>query len=347
MPRFKEAKLVGKVASRSSERKQAFGERRLRGDRRAFTLVELLVVIAIIGVLVALLLPAIQAAREAARRAQCASQMKQYGLAVLNYENAKGELPPAYTLNNGHVGAHGLTPFILPYMEQGPLFAQYDLSKDWDHLDRSNPQNCNLTIQKAPIQVLRCPTTPVTGSTIPNGIDYSVCAKFVMNNVPARARYKLIQANLIDDRGPDVNSWSSLLSPFYRETVPGNGNWVYEATPVRVKSITDGMSNTMMHFECGGRPDHWERGVLVGELGNITGSGWANDLSWYDIHDECGGGQMMNCHNNNEIYSFHVGGCNFTFSDGAVHFLVESISPETFTALFTRQAGDVVKDSVL
>jgi prepilin-type N-terminal cleavage/methylation domain-containing protein/prepilin-type processing-associated H-X9-DG protein len=333
--RMKQARTTMRIPSRGCARN------RLRG----FTLVELLVVIAIIGVLVAMLLPAIQAAREAARRARCTSQMKQYGLAVLNYENAQGQLPPAYTPGGGKVGAHGLTPFVLPYMEQGALFAQYDLSKDWDHLDRNNPQNCNLTIQKAALEVLRCPTTPVTGNTIPNGIDYSVCAKFVMEDVPARARFKLIQARLISDRGSDVNSWTSVLSPFYRENTPGK--WVYDATPVRIKSVTDGMSNTMMLFECGGRPDQWQRGALTGELGNVTGSGWANDLSWYDIHDECGGGQMMNCHNNNEIYSFHMGGCNFTFGDGSVHFLAESIDPETFTALFTRQAGDIPKDGVL
>src|SRR5690606_38709681 len=114
------------------------------GQARGFTLVELLVVIAIIGVLVALLLPAVQAAREAARRAQCNSQMKQYGLAVLNYESARKELPPCYTMEaweNGKqvMGKNGVTPYLLPYMEPGNLFQQYDSTKNWSGGGRPVP----------------------------------------------------------------------------------------------------------------------------------------------------------------------------------------------------------------
>src|SRR5215510_14620158 len=95
--------------------------------RRAFTLVELLVVIAIIGLLVALLLPAIQAAREAARRSQCKNNLKQIGLALHNYESARGAFPPGYvsratTTNSPGLGTGwGWAAHILPHLEESNL----------------------------------------------------------------------------------------------------------------------------------------------------------------------------------------------------------------------------------
>ncbi|WP_261361800.1 DUF1559 domain-containing protein [Aeoliella straminimaris] len=109
-----------------------------------FTLVELLVVIAIIGILVALLLPAVQAAREAARRTHCLNNLKQLGLAQLNYESAHKRLPPGnlgYDVNTStltrieHSSTEAETSFvcfILPYLEESALYDQYDFDVDTD-----------------------------------------------------------------------------------------------------------------------------------------------------------------------------------------------------------------------
>jgi len=108
-----------------------------RRQRAGFTLVELLVVIAIIGVLIALLLPAVQAAREAARRAQCANNLKQIGLAVLNYESAKKVLPYGVVISlysgSGTELYSGWTREIMPFAENAQLKQLYDPTVQISH----------------------------------------------------------------------------------------------------------------------------------------------------------------------------------------------------------------------
>src|SRR5262249_30066079 len=89
-------------------------------SRRGFTLIELLVVIAIIALLLGMLLPAVQQVRAAATRNQCANNIKQIARASHSYESASGCLPPG----NVSTTRTGTLVFLLPYLEQGDLFAQ-------------------------------------------------------------------------------------------------------------------------------------------------------------------------------------------------------------------------------
>jgi prepilin-type N-terminal cleavage/methylation domain-containing protein/prepilin-type processing-associated H-X9-DG protein len=115
--------------------------------RTGFTLVELLVVIAIIGILIALLLPAVQAAREAARRSSCQNNLKQYGLALHNYNDVNGRLPWGFAsraratnenaTNWGSMSPPnrvGWTVKILPFLEQSVVYDQLN----WSIPDQAN-----------------------------------------------------------------------------------------------------------------------------------------------------------------------------------------------------------------
>src|SRR5437773_1615879 len=113
----------------------------MRRAQAGFTLVELLVVIAIIGVLVALLLPAVQMAREAARRAQCSNNLKQIGLALINYHDTFKWFPPGAVFQGGASTAPNAQPInnrgsmhvrLLPYMEQQALYNAFDFNTGTD-----------------------------------------------------------------------------------------------------------------------------------------------------------------------------------------------------------------------
>jgi prepilin-type N-terminal cleavage/methylation domain-containing protein len=129
---------------------------------RAFTLVELLVVIAIIGVLVGLLLPAIQAARESARRVSCTNNLKNLGIAILNFHDSHKKLPTS----NRAAGAtnaprYAWSTLMLPYFEEQNTYDLYDFQSNWSKPTAANDKvlpNFKVVGQRLP--VFECASTP-------------------------------------------------------------------------------------------------------------------------------------------------------------------------------------------
>lgn len=314
-----------------------------------FTLVELLVVIAIIGILIALLLPAVQAAREAARRSSCQNNLKQIGLAMLNYESARRELPPAEFRDDNNNQLFSWVPFVLPYAEATTVTDALDLTLPWDNA-------ANAEIVATQIEVLECPSS---GTPVASRLS-------IVNNVTlASTDYSVI--TLIN---PDVPAALMLA-----DTAELRDGPLSTTRPTPLRKITDGLSKTMLIVESAGRPEYWTNDGLTSQAWNPGGNctnvgvafndamgsfatlfgGWAepdNVIPYHGFADNgttlvCGGDlptsgvQPFNVTNNNEPFAFHPGGIQVALVDGSVQFLTEDMAFEVFCTLITRAAGDI------
>lgn len=285
---------------------------------RGFTLIELLVVIAIIGILVALLLPAVQQAREAARRTQCRNNLKQIGLALHNYHDVHLTLPPGWI--GATAGVHdiegingfGWGVFLLPYMDQAPLYNQFNFS-----VSLVDPVHNEERVQILP--VFRCPS------------DVGEATWQIEEEAnPGTVIATLSTANYVGAFGTteleDCESGSGLTNGQCR----GNGS-LFHNGKVLLRDYTDGTSNT---FVCGERVSTagystWVGVVPEGEEAMARILGVADHLPNHEpLHLD-------------DFSSQHTGGAFFVMGDGAVRFVSENLDENVYKGLFTRSGGEV------
>jgi len=313
--------------------------------KHGFTLIELLVVIAIIAVLVALLLPAVQQAREAARRSQCKNNLKQIGLALSNYHDLHGVLPPA-AINPGCANADNqylpsdiltnvrnitMHLLILPFLDQANLYSQIDFSKPVglassatsgpttkpSAADAANNMN---VIKKKRLSVYVCPSDPNdklgTNSNTSDAyysIDY------------ARTSYTVIASYWHEGNNPNL-FWGmrpNAVGGAYaqRPSFGYNGS-------ARARDITDGTSNTVQICE--------DR-MLIGGTFPDPGPFWGTYAQGYWLKMDRG----INTPTSATVSattvwtpgSEHEGGCHALLGDGSVRFLSENASLSTLNNL--------------
>jgi prepilin-type N-terminal cleavage/methylation domain-containing protein len=330
---------------------------RITKGHNAFTLVELLVVIAIIGVLVALLLPAIQAAREAARRSQCLNNLKQVGLTLQNYVDARKKVPvsarPVGLTTAPRIAA---ITHLLPYMEQANLRQQFDLTKNWSHADNRNAVNTH-------IPTLQCPSDPESPTRFDGVPENSPWVP----EVSSPTAYS--PTVWVDKRLADLGFVDKTLTDGNGLALDQPGIMEYNNTNVSFKHVTDGLSNTILMAESAGRPIRYYKGTPNPDFSTsrVNSGGWsrpASDLliqGWDVAADQPIGTAAMNVTNGEDIvktgyphpvlstfgtgqpYSFHAGVNNHVFGDGSVRSISEDIDIREYARLVTRDGGEVVQ----
>jgi prepilin-type N-terminal cleavage/methylation domain-containing protein/prepilin-type processing-associated H-X9-DG protein len=301
----------------------------MNSRRAGLTLVEVLVVIAIIGVLVALLLPAVQSAREAARRTQCAHNLKQIGVACLNYHDTFRSFPSGYLASVPYSDSVPTTPgwgwasLILPMMEERWLYGMIDFTLPIEH-----PHN---SVVKTVVAGYLCPTDDVDPVAFP----------------------------VTDDQGATVvvaapSSYAATVGSDDSEVDAPTGNGIFfRNSGMRIAKITDGTSRTAM---IGDRAFAQVKGIWAGAPnlaitlpGNENAWQTATAASpaltlvhnnWINITNDSDGGL-------DDFSSRHVDGINVLFADGSVHFIhsivVDGEDRRNFWAMGTRAGGEVIE----
>jgi len=303
-------------------------------DRRsAFALVELLVVIAIIGILIALLLPAVQAAREAGRRTQCVNHMKQWGLAMHNYEGTHKVLPYPNSRKGGSSGCGSVVglrisypPFLWPYIEQKALHDQYDFDMPFHHPYGQPRGTGNEPIVMAKVAVYFCPSDR-EGMWLPPADDHS------------RSR-----GNYVLNWGAADFCQNTSVYPDYQPSPFGPNR------SAKFRDIRDGLTNTMLmsevlqaiedtHFDF--RGDILNDDVTCAQYMtlNTPNAGVDSNIC---VDPE----RPAPCHRGSQRHvaarSNHPDGVNVVMGDGSVHFMADSIALDVWQALGSMDGREVV-----
>ena len=321
----------------------------------AFTLVELLVVIAIIGVMVGLLLPAVQNAREAARRMQCGNRTRQIGLAIHNYHSAFKNLPRALWMEVPPRAFNGKSwgVAILAFMEQQPLYEQYDHSVL--AVDQLSPRNVALI--RTPLQDYVCPSAPgapdqrrYTLNAAPAGLPFTATNIAPTDYTPTTGVRGLYSQHAYSAAPPQAREGAlQVVSVLFGGGQDGS-----------FAGILDGLSNTFLLGERTGGPTIYRGGridpVATQNLMGLEGGGWGDVIGgehWLEgsLHGGLtwppqGGPCAINCTNARGFgfHSFHVGGAHFLMADGAVRFVTESVNARVFASQITRRGREVIEE---
>jgi len=290
-----------------------------RARERGFTLIELLLVVGIIAVLISLLLPAVQSARENARRVQCTKNLMQIGVALANYASTHKVLPPGVVNDKGPIsnvpaGYHfGWAVQILPYLEQTPIYREFDFSQ-------SVYAPRNDTARGHRIQSFLCPSVAWTGLTSYAACHHDVEAPIAADNHGVFFLNSRISYDDISD-GPAF----TIFAGEFLGHGPGLG-WAV---------------GTMSSLRNTGVPINYDDPITGRRAPTQLPLNASSDLSELNSLVKDG---LLPAGYVGGFSSNHPGGANFLFGDGSVRFLSQRIRTPVYRSLGNRADGNLISD---
>jgi prepilin-type N-terminal cleavage/methylation domain-containing protein/prepilin-type processing-associated H-X9-DG protein len=324
--------------------------------RIGFTLIELLVVIAIIGVLIGLLLPAVQKVREAAQRMKCASNLKQFGLAMHSYHDAMQFFPG---VRDSYPLAFSAHAHLLPFVEQDAIYRQIDFTGAKGAT--STYKGVNATAAALAVPIFSCPSdvgsvqggNGATPGVVFGGTNYVTCTgsgnstSGVINGdyVTADGLFVLLGPSgrpplAIRDIVDGTSNTAAMSESTYGDGSAALGSPAAPQNPMTLAKDING--SAMDPATCaatttytGQRGDRWINGGYLSTAYN-------HYLTPNSTTPDC-----LNSANNYGLKgarSRHPGGVNLLLADGSVRFVSNTINPTTWTALATRAGGEVLGD---
>ncbi|MBU6173853.1 MAG: DUF1559 domain-containing protein [Planctomycetes bacterium] len=323
------------------------------GKREGFTLVEILVVFVVVGVLAGLLLPTVQASREAARRTQCTNNLRQLGIAVHGFHDQYKGVPPQATYRVGSTfSGYSIHARVLPFIEQNKLYSKIDFELGY---------SAQSSICKIKIPMYRCPSDPNEGTRWDDGVEfyptnygfnigtwlgldlktgqggdgafgYNMRHSFAaftdgLSHTICAADVKTFMPGLLDGGMPsapftrppakpsEVVAYGGILSPDY-----GHTQWVSGRT-LQTGLTTTFPPNTQVLYSIAGK-------TYDVDFTSARVSPTAPQQAYRVVTSR----------------SYHVGGSNVSMMDGSVRFVANSISQDTWRALGTRAAAELLPE---
>jgi prepilin-type N-terminal cleavage/methylation domain-containing protein len=316
--------------------------------RYAFTLIELLVVIAIIAILIALLLPAVQQAREAARRTQCKNNLKQLGLALHNYADVFKVFPPGCVNVNPGMAAPDLnvdtdlgnwawSAFILPQVDQGPMFNQLEIGRL--SLPQSIDIAANLRAMQQPLAAYRCPTDigpPLNTNRPFIGITTTTLQPLALSSYVGVNSSGELRRNPGAASGAANGTFFMNSSVGFRDMIDGTSNTGVIGERCWSLHTNNNSSQTLnagVVFGTRGTRQNSEKG-----LADAHGSG-RYKLNFTAFWAPPGGSQATA---RRVFGSRHTGGAHFVLGDGAVRFVSENIDADMDQSNQTLRTDGVI-----